>query len=474
MIKFLLKLYNSISINNFDSELINKVNISQKKSEKLILIQCPNSKLYCRSALETISKCSSNNLKGISPNFSHFSLLEILMFFPYFGRVFMRKLYRRKWRKIYRSNGIKEIFYPYESSLFNRIKYILVAISVYKKILNKKQLVKIEIEGIKCGDLIYDSYIRFNSEPTVNLKSWDLIIYIYDTISQIKYYSKLVKNLSPKAYISSYSTYISHGIPVRVFLKQGVEVYTTGYRHEKVFNFPIKKLTKLDYSQEKPHWEYRKIFKDIPYKQKLIKKGLKKFSQRFSGNNDMHYMNNNQYKLNYKSPDFNYDLDGIVFIGDLFDSLHIYRSLIFNDLYEWLIFTIEFVLKNKLNFGFKEHPNQLEISKKTIKKIKNLYPSIHWIDSSVSNKLIFNSKIKVGVSVWGSVIPELAFHKINVISCGDNPTSEFKIAHQPKSINEYCKLLLDFEKLNQNINVMDEIGEFYYMNNMHEFNFREP
>ena len=84
----------------------------------------------------------------------------------------------------------------------------------------------------------------------------------------------------------------------------------------------------------------------------------------------MHYMNNNQYKLNYKSPDFNYDLDGIVFIGDLFDSLHIYRSLIFNDLYEWLVFTIEFVLKNKLNFGFKEHPNQLEISKKTIKKLK--------------------------------------------------------------------------------------------------------
>ena len=95
MIKFLLKLYNSISINNFDSELINKVNISQKKSEKLILIQCPNSKLYCRSALETISKCSSNNLKGISPNFSHFSLLEILMFFPYFEG-FYEKIIQKK------------------------------------------------------------------------------------------------------------------------------------------------------------------------------------------------------------------------------------------------------------------------------------------------------------------------------------------------------------------------------------------
>ena len=74
-----------------------------------------------------------------------------------------------------------------------------------------------------------------------------------------------------------------------------------------------------------------------------------------------------------------FQLDGVVFIGDFFDSQHIYRSMVFNDLYEWLIYTIDLVVEHNLNVGFKTTPKPIRNwSRKIINKLKKLFK--HYLD----------------------------------------------------------------------------------------------
>jgi hypothetical protein len=141
--------------------------------------------------------------------------------------------------------------------------------------------------------------------------------------------------------------------------------------------------------------------------------------------------------------------------------------MVFEDFYEWTIFTIEFTIKKNLRIGFKPHPNQSIESKKVIKDLKVKYPLITWIDENISNNNIFNSGIKFGVSVYGSVLPELAFHKIIPICCGDNPASSFNFIFEAKSKNEYKKLLLNTNDLSFQKNLKSQLGTYFYMNYLH-------
>ena len=295
-----------------------------------------------------------------------------------------------------------------------------------------------------------------------------MIIYIFDCYNQITYFQNLASKLKIKSYFTSYTTYIAHGIPVRVFLKNGVEVYSLAYINEPNYKLRFKKLESDDFYQVKPHWKYKDIFQGLINKQELLNIGLSKFKKRFKGEKDLDFMLINQYSKNYKSPKLKEKFDGVVFIGDFFDSQHIYRSIVFEDLYEWLIHTINLVLKNNLNVGFKTHPNQINESRIFLMGIQKKYSNISWIDPSVSNKIIFSSGIKFGVSVYGSVLGELALHNIKPICCGDNPTSNYNFTFEAKTLEEYDDLIINYKKLKFDKNKEEEIGEFYYMNMLYE------
>jgi hypothetical protein len=319
---------------------------------------------------------------------------------------------------------------------------------------------------IKCGDLIYDSYIRFENKPTVNISDISLICYIHDCYNQIYYYEKLSANLRIENYYSTYSTYISHGIPVRVFLKNSINVKIV--RHTEDANYEFKALDLNDCLHVKSHWNYIKILNNLSNKNEIALKGYSYFKSRFEGVNDLSYMKNNQYIVDDYSFSMNESYDGIVFMHDFFDSPHIYRSMVFEDFYEWISYIIDFTIKHSLNIGFKPHPNQLPESKKVIQQLKNKYSSINWINENISNKYLFNSGIKYGLSVYGTVLTELAFHNIKPISCGDNPASDFSFTFQAKTRFEYENLILNYKSLKFPDNLQQELGEYYFMNYLHK------
>ena len=56
------------------------------------------------------------------------------------------------------------------------------------------------------------------------------------------------------------------------------------------YNLQIKKLSKEDTTQVKPHWKYNEIFSLIDKENTFYKEGLENFKKRFLGKNDLDFM----------------------------------------------------------------------------------------------------------------------------------------------------------------------------------------
>jgi len=455
--KFRLWLLSSEEKNFINSH--NKI-YQKSKSEKIILIQCPQDINYAKEFVKVTNENLSFKLVGVHPyiNFPSISLFFLI-------RSIHLYFIRRKWEKIYKSIGIDYFIYPTNFGFKNYLSNFFNAIKAFYNLKKRTDLLQLKNSGIKCGDLIYDSYLRFNKKPTVKLKDPLLIFYLSLCFNQISAFKRLIKINGENivSYYSSYSTYTTHGIPVRLFSESNINIFTLStYTNNRL---AFKTLKYPDFTQVKPHWNFIKLFIKLENKEYLIEEGLKKFKKRFRGENKIIYMKSDPFSN--QGQEFAEKLDGVVFLHDFFDSPHIYNSMVFEDFYEWTIFTIEFTIKKNLRIGFKPHPNQSIESKKVIKDLKVKYPLITWIDENISNNNIFNSGIKFGVSVYGSVLPELAFHKIIPICCGDNPASSFNFIFEAKSKNEYKKLLLNTNDLSFQKNLKSQLGTYFYMNYLH-------
>ena len=115
----------------------------------------------------------------------------------------------------------------------------------------------------------------------------------------------------------------------------------------------------------------------------------------------------------------------------------------------------------------KPHPNQLPESREVVASLQKQYPGVLWLPPSLSNRTIFASGIRCGVSVYGTILHELAYHGIAALAAGDHPHTDFHIAITPASVEEYTRLLLNYRELNLAPNVQDEVLAFYYMHNLH-------
>ena len=142
--------------------------------------------------------------------------------------------------------------------------------------------------------------------------------------------------------------------------------------------------------------------------------------------------------------------------------------MIFNDFYEWINHTIELVERNGMKVGFKGHPNQTAQSIEILEKLKLRHPNIYWIDPNLSNIVILGSSIKFGISVYGTVLHELAYFGKIPICAGDNPHSAFNFIFEAKSILDYDNLVLNFNDLILPPHYKEEVAIFYFMHNEYD------
>lgn len=451
---------NRVESSNFD------ININE--GNEVILVQCVNDFFYYKLFYNVIKneiKSHKYLFCGISPNL--FVLKQEYNFLYLFNKIVsILNFYfiNKKWHKLYEVAGLKTIYSLDSINFFKKWQYFIKAIYIWFNLKSKKELLNLYYKNIFVGDLVYDTYLRFRISPTININDPFLCYYIYKSFIAVESCEKLVLKINIAKYFCSYATYIQHGIPIRVFLKHNIDVFSSGNLQQL-----FKKLSNEDFLQTSNHHSYYNDFLQLGDRESKLKIARDILVSKFNGKIDasISYMKESAFQtdnINISIEKF----DGVIFLHDFFDSPHIYKDLIFNDFYEWVNHTLSLISEYGLNIAVKPHPNQISDSKKILDILKSKYKNIVWLDSDISNIAIFNSEIKFGISVYGTILHELAYFGINPICAGDNPHYSFDFVHKPKNICEYDNLILNYEQLKMPDNYKELVEIFFYMHNIHK------
>lgn len=373
-------------------------------------------------------------------------------------RFIVNQIRKKKWKKLYQAIGVRQIYKLDDIGFIKSLQYSKRAKKIAQKLKTKEDVLRLEIDGVIVGDLIYDTYLRFRCEPTIDLADSFLELIIFKTIIGIENMRTLFAKENITVLLTSYSTYTHHGIAARVAIEQKVKVYSDGNLSQY-----WKELTQQDWRHKPEHYMYLEKFNSLSNQEACIRQSQTLLRKRFYGEIDSMstYMKKSAYS-NSKSFTLPNHIKGVVFLHDFFDSPHIYRSLLFCDFYEWALFTLNIIKKYKLPIAIKPHPNQLVESIELVKQLQGEFADLCWLDSDVSNNDIFPC-IDFGVSCYGTVLYELAYHGKISIAAGDHPSVDFNFTKTAGSIEEYESLLKDTQNLKPPVDKKDAVLAFFYM-----------
>lgn len=367
-----------------------------------------------------------------------------------------------KWRRLYRTLGVSS-FFSLEVGLIDAARNWRVANRLWRNLRSKEDLLTLVLNGTPCGDLIYDTYLRFRVQPSVDVKDPYLRTVIAQALNAQVAIRKLLSVKEVGVLLTSNSCYVQHGVLVREALQVGVDVYSAGN-----FSQYFKRLSLEDAISATAYWNYKKQFEALINPERMKAIAREQLENRFQGTLDRAtlYMKTSAYASN--DVQMPADVEGVVFLHDFFDSPHIYRNMLFLDFWEWALFTLNVIESENLPIAVKPHPNQLPESLLIVEQLKKMFPRVQWIDSKISNLTIFRSDIRCGISVYGTILHELAYHGIPALAAGDHPHVAFDIAKTPVTLDEYRQCLINFRSLQLPDNAKDEVLAFYYMHNIYD------
>lgn len=376
----------------------------------------------------------------------------------------LNRLLRKKWVCLYNAfcDGVAYRSVGFRSPVSDILDFYH-AYKCWRNLVYKDDLITLKRSDILIGDLVNDAFLRFKPAPTVNLKDTYLLVIIWQAYRDVKRAKKYFINVKPKVYLTSYSTYIQHGITTRVALMQGVRVFSFGNYQEFA-----KELTLQDWFQTKNTNSYAKEFAKLTDFETKLALSEAALNARISGviDNATSYMKQSAYaETNESVPDVKGAV--VVFLHDFYDSPHIYPSMVFPDFWEWICFTIETLTNENINFVIKPHPNQINLSDSVLVELNRRYPSISLISSKITNKQLVNAGVVCAVTVYGSVAHEMAYMGVPTIASAHHPHTSFDFCKTAKNKSEYAELLKNFNQSSLSAAEMKQQSLiFYYMHNL--------
>jgi len=365
--------------------------------------------------------------------------------------------------KIMRSFGINEIIKIDEGNFFIRLFYFLKSIKIlgFKK--SSRSLINFKINKIEIGKNVYESYVRYKNMPVPKILNYPF----YYLLSKILYINNLIKKILIKKKYVCLVQAENQFIPFRVLfqnaLKQKIKIYTRqglrNIRIRKFDNFMDKNTNTLKIDKKLVNFYYNN------YKDKILlnwRNNIKNSLKKNMGSEIYQMLNISHVpRKTFKNKKeicklFNWNInDPIVLIlsHDLIDGNFLNKWNLFIDNRDWLTETLKKINKiDNINWIIKPHPsetlNMSEINTKAvfneiIKSNKNnikLYPENY----SIKN---FYKHIKVVITSHGTAGYQYPAFGKPVIICGDTYYGGHNFNLEPKSKNEYYKILANIKKI---------------------------
>jgi hypothetical protein len=373
-----------------------------------------------------------------------------------------------KWQRLY-SAFANRVAYRVAAWLppWIEIRLWWKAWQLWRKFKTVDELVTLNVRGIMIGDLIIDSYIRFKPSPALAISDTYLLVIIREALKTLEHSFRYFSSVCPALFLTSYTSYIQHGIPSRVAARLGIRTLAFS-----TFQEMSTEITSDSGWHTKDGASYKRDFLSLPEQDSKINAAGQILDARLTGVVDAgtSYMKTSAYGK--ESSDV-LDVCGmpVIFLHDFFDSVHIYRWITFHDFWTWVCFTIDTLQSAGIPFAVKPHPNQVVDSSSALNLLVDKYPGLNLISPDTSNKQLVQSRMACAITVYGTVASEMAFMGVPTISCGDNPHVSFSFCHTARSPEGYAALLRNYRSLPAVIGELRaESCAFYYM---HALNYNE-
>lgn len=322
----------------------------------------------------------------------------------------------------------------------------------------------LEIAGIEFGDLIVDSCLRFRPTSRFQVERWFVWPLVWQTYRDVRRAGAYFNARRPVAYLTSYATYIEHGVAVRMALRAGVPVRAFGNLQR--FGLPLKREHPFHTTDTR---DYSRGFAALEFPGPALALAEQGLGQRLAGGVDAatSYMRASAYKGSDAAPA---DVRGavVVFLHDFYDSPHVYADLVFHDFWAWVTFTIEVLQAAGIPFYLKPHPNQISLSEGVLADLKRACPQARFLSARVSNVQLAQQGMLCGVTVYGTVAHELAYLSVPSIACARHPHHSFGFCRTARTVHQYRDLLADAASRPMSAAEMKRQAlAFYYMHNLH-------
>lgn len=323
----------------------------------------------------------------------------------------------------------------------------------------------LRIDGVEVSDLVIDSYLRFKPSPEFDSNDPFVQRLVWQALRDVRQAQAYFARVKPRLYLTSYTTYLEHGIPARVALKNGVDVWAFGN-----LNRFGKRLTLEDSYHTSDFSGYRTGFEALDRQPERLQQAREQLENRLSGGIDAatSYMRQSAYAQT--SAELPPGLNGavVIFLHDFYDSPHVYPELVFDDFWRWVCFTIEVLQKAGIAFFLKPHPNQIALSDQALDRLRREYPDLKWLSVTASNVQLARAGIACGVTVYGTVAHELAYLGVPSIGCARHPHHTFDFCRTARTRGEYERMLVTYNTLPVSKDEMQRQAlAFYYMHNLH-------
>lgn len=341
------------------------------------------------------------------------------------------------------------------------------SLAIWRQMKSQQIDFRLKIRGVPVDDLIIDSYLRFRPSPRFDVSDSFVLRLIWQAHRDVRRAQAYFGRRRPDLYLTSYSTYLEHGIPVRAALQAGVAVYSFG-------NFVRfgKRLSLSDWFHTHNCEKYREVFESLDKQQERLAQAEQQLQVRLSGGIDVatSYMRASAYAGGADQVPAGIRGAVVVFLHDFYDSPHIYPDLVFDDFWAWICFTIETLQKASIRFYLKPHPNQISISSEVVRELQALYPDVQFLPQSITNVQLADAGMLCGVTVYGTVSHELAYLGVPSITSARHPHHAFDFCRNAKSITEYAVYLQTCTSASPPLNqaaMREQALMFFYMHNLY-------
>jgi len=378
--------------------------------------------------------------------------------------LYANRLTDRKWTALYQSyaDGVAYRSAP-PLAPWTELRNWFRADRLWRSVTSKDELVAMEADGILIGDLVADSYIRWRPSPVLRLNDPYLRKVIRQALRDLHRSRAYFGKKRPALFLTSYTSYVQHGIAARMAVQLGVRVQSFGNFQE--FS---KTITVEDSCHSRRFDQYSEQFDQLDNREEKITAADQRLAARLGGaiDDEISFMKSSSYGTHALDiPDVSGAV--IIFLHDFYDSAHAYRWMLFHDFWEWICFTIEALRERKIPFFLKPHPNQDAASAADCDRLRALYPGLDFLPAQVSNRQLVEGGMSCAVTVYGTVVSEMAYLGVPAISCADNPNIGFEIGRSARTREQYLAFLDGHAQLPRNSEAMRrEACSFYFMQNL--------